>query len=113
MGAVPAIHSEAEEHAWFTQQYNVRGGDCCGLGDAYILDENEWKNLGQGHYSVKIEGQWYPVESWQRRDLTPDPYRYQPLRGTPAPAKKAVVWFKRDNRGEMHIFCFSPWEDLY
>jgi hypothetical protein len=116
IAATPATHSDAPEHAWYEQQYNLRGGNCCGLGDAYVLDDNEWKDLGQGHYEVEILGKWYPVEGYQRRDLGTDPYNYQPLRGTPAPSKKAVVWFSQApgaEGGGMRIYCFSPWENLY
>jgi hypothetical protein len=110
-GATPATHSDEPEHAWYAQQYNLRGGNCCGLGDAYILEDDEWKNLGDGRYSVKIDGEWHEVEDYKRRDLTLGQYEQTPLRGTPSPSHKAVVWY--DHKPELRIWCFSPWENLY
>lgn len=112
LAATPATHSDAPEHAWYTQQYNLNGGNCCGLGDAYILEDDEWKNV-DGHYFVKIEGEWHEVRPWQRRDLAPGNPPYNPLRGTPSPSHKAVVWYAHREGEDLHIYCFSPWENLY
>ena len=116
-GATPATHTDNPDHEWYTQQYNLLHGNCCGLGDAFILEEDEWKNLGNDKYSVKIDGEWHTVEASKRRDVEPSKpgsYGYEPFRGMPAPSKSAVVWYDhKGGGGELRIWCFSPWENLY
>ena len=110
------MHSDKPEHEWFSQQYNVNGGSCCGLGDGHILEDDEWKNLGD-RYIVKINGKWFSLKEWQMRDIAPDKTGNLPLRGTPSTVKKATVWYKytttkQEEENEPTIYCFSPWEFL-
>jgi len=107
-------HSTRPEHEWFAQQYSTNGASCCGLADGHILEDEEWKNLGD-HYEVKIHGKWFVIDPRQMRDVKPDNSGSEPLRGVPSPVGKATVWYKYYNDIQIKnntpaLYCFSPYE---
>lgn len=100
-GMASAHDPSGKYKEWFERQYNMGGGSCCGLGDSFYLDEDEWRS-GGGKYQVYIEGHWYNIAHDRMLD---------PKKGGPNPTAKPVVWYAHDDRGEIIIYCFSPsWE---
>lgn len=100
--ATPALaHDPASPNGqWFARQHNVLMQSCCGAGDAYLLDDNQWRIKGTD-YEVQIDGRWYGIG------------RTQMLRSSledPNPTGKAVVWYSFDSTmpGSTHIWCFTP-----
>lgn len=109
-------HSDMSEHEWYKQQHNMVNGNCCGLGDAHILEWYEWKN-SLDHYEVKINDKWFVINKSNMRDVTGDPTNKEPLKGLPNPSGKATVWYKFYNENDTinntpSIYCFSPWETM-
>lgn len=114
LAATPVVHSDNPEHEWFSEQYSVNGTSCCGKGDGYILESNEWKNVGS-HYEVLIEGVWMKIDPLQLRGIQPDYSGNMPLKGTPSPVGKATVWYTHyhDHAADTDnvlVYCFSPYE---
>src|SRR5262245_2159809 len=42
-------------------QYN---GQCCGLGDAHLMEFDDWRRTKRGDYEVFVLGQWRHIEEW-------------------------------------------------
>src|SRR5262245_37186684 len=62
-------------------QYN---GQCCGLGDAHLVEFDDWRRAVDGNYEVFILGQWRRIESWK---ITINQVN---------PTGKAIVWYDAD-----------------
>jgi hypothetical protein len=79
-------------------QYN---GQCCGLGDANLVEFDDWQRTIDGNYAVYLLGQWRRIEPWQ---ITINQVN---------PTGKAIVWYDVD-LGEdgavvrVIIYCFKP-----
>ena len=76
---------------WMMQQHNTRNGQCCDGHDGYLLDDNEWRIVGN-HYEVFYNSTWHEVPDWAML-RTPDNN----------PTGRAVLWIWR---GEPN--CFAP-----
>ena len=97
--AANAHDSEGKWDAWFARQNNMRGGSCCKLSHAHVIQDEDWKTWGKDDYEVRINDRWYIVEEWQM--LKP---------ADPNPTGHAILWY--DNIGGfINIYCFIPsWE---
>ncbi len=75
--------------AWFARQKNNDGVLCCDAADGKRLEDADWKADAQGHYWVKLDGDWREV---------PDHAVINPKN---RPVDYAVVWIFAGQ-----IFCF-------
>jgi len=79
-------------------QYN---GECCGLGDAHLMEFDDWRRT-KDHYEVYILGQWRYIDPWK---ITTNEVN---------PTRKAIVWYQADpSEGDdaavrVIIYCFKP-----
>lgn len=87
-------------HVWFEHQHSITGAWCCNLADGHVIAESDWRT-SDGHYEVKIEGNWHMVPASALRD---------PL-GGPNPTGHAVVWWKQVGSDTV-ILCFAPGSEL-
>ena len=82
-------------------QYN---GQCCGVGDAHLVEYDDWRRTKDGDYEVYVLGQWRRIEPWQ---ITTNEVN---------PTGKAIVWYdadpaKADDAAvRVVIYCFKPLE---
>src|SRR5690348_13467672 len=60
---------------------NQVNGECCGLGDAHLVEFDDWRLTKNGGYEVYIRGQWRSVANWK---LTTNAMN---------PTGKAIVWY--------------------
>ena len=83
-------------------QYN---GQCCDLGDAQLVEFDDWRRTIDGNYEVYLLGQWRPIEPWK---ITINHVN---------PTGKAIIWYDADPEGEAEeahgvvrviIHCFKP-----
>jgi hypothetical protein len=83
-------------------QYN---GQCCGLGDAQLVEFDDWRRTIDGNYEVYLLGQWWRIEPWK---ITINQVN---------PTGKAIVWYDADPEEEAEeadavvrviIYCFKP-----
>ena len=83
-------------------QYN---GQCCGLGDAHLVEFDDWRRTIDGNYEVLVLGQWRRIESWK---ITINQVN---------PTGKAIVWYDADPEEEAEepdqvvrviIYCLRP-----
>jgi hypothetical protein len=83
-------------------QYN---GECCGLGDAHLVEFDDWRRTIDGNYEVYLLGQWRRIEPWK---ITTNQVN---------PTGKAIVWYDPDPADEAEetgadvrviIYCFKP-----
>ena len=80
-------------------QYN---GQCCGLGDAHLVEFDDWRRTIDGSYEVYLLGQWRRIEPWK---LTINQVN---------PTGKAIVWFDAELEDDdeavvrVIIYCFKP-----
>ena len=83
-------------------QYN---GQCCGLGDAQLVEFDDWRRTIDGNYEVYLLGQWRPIEPWK---ITINHLN---------PTGKAIIWYDADPEEEAEqadgvvrviIHCFKP-----
>src|SRR5689334_19633324 len=58
-------------------QYN---GQCCGLGDSYLVEFDDWQRIDDS-YAVYLLGQWRRIEPWK---ITINQIN---------PTGKAIVWY--------------------
>ena len=77
---------------WFDSLRSGKG-PCCSDADGYALSDVDWES-GNGHYRVRIEGQWY--------DVPEDAVITEPNR-----VGRTMVWPIRGYQG-MTIRCFMP-----
>src|SRR5262249_17482566 len=78
---------------------------CCGLGDARLVEFDDWRPTKDGSYEVRLLGHWHGVERWK---LTTNEAN---------PTGKAIVWYVVEPRWEgdtagirVLIYCFKPLE---
>jgi hypothetical protein len=80
-------------------QYN---GQCCGLGDAHLVEFDDWRRTIDGSYEVCLLGQWRRIEPWK---ITINQVN---------PTGKAIVWFDAELEDDHEavvrviIYCFKP-----
>ena len=83
-------------------QYNVQ---CCGLGDAQLVEFDDWRRTSDGNYEVYLLGKWRRIEPWK---ITTDQLN---------PTGKAIVWYDPDPADQAEetgavvrviIYCFKP-----
>ena len=80
-------------------QYN---GQCCGLGDAHLVEFDDWRRTIDGSYEVYLLGQWRRIEPWK---ITINQVN---------PTGKAIVWFDAELEDDdeavvrVIIYCFKP-----
>jgi hypothetical protein len=77
---------------WFDSLKSGKG-PCCSDADGYALSDVDWES-GNGHYRVRIEGEWY--------DVPEDAVITEPNR-----VGRTMVWPMRGYQG-MTIRCFMP-----
>jgi hypothetical protein len=84
---------------------NQHNGQCCGLGDAQLVEFDDWRRTIDGNYEVYLLGQWRRVEPWK---ITTNQVN---------PTGKAIVWYDPDPAEEAEetgavvrviIYCFRP-----
>ena len=80
-------------------------GQCCGLGDAQLVEFDDWRRTIDGNYEVYLLGQWRPIEPWK---ITINQAN---------PTGKAIIWYDADSEEEAEkadgvarviIHCFKP-----
>jgi hypothetical protein len=76
---------------------------CCGLGDARLVEFDDWRSTKSGSYEVRILGRWHRIEPWK---ITTNEAN---------PTGKAIVWYVAEPRWEsdiesihVQIYCFKP-----
>jgi hypothetical protein len=80
-------------------QYN---GQCCGLGDAHLMEFDDWRRAVDGNYEVYLLGQWRRIEPWK---ITINQVN---------PTGKAIVWYDAEPEDDdeaavrVIIYCFKP-----
>jgi hypothetical protein len=77
---------------WF-EHLRSRNGLCCTLADGVSVRNVDWDT--QGHYRVRIQGQWFVVPD---AAVVTEPNRFGP----------AVAWPYQDRDGTTRIRCFIP-----
>src|SRR5215470_16870364 len=77
---------------WFDSLKSGKG-PCCSDADGYALSDVDWES-GNGHYRVRIDGQWYEVPD--------DAVITEPNR-----VGRTMVWPMRGYQG-LSIRCFMP-----
>ena len=77
---------------WFDSLRSGKG-PCCSDADGYALSDVDWES-GNGHYRVRIEGEWH--------DVPEDAVITEPNR-----AGRTMVWPIRGYQG-LSIRCFMP-----
>lgn len=92
----PGTDLSSPVHQWFERQRNMRGVNCCSISDGHVIDNDEWRVVGD-RYEVLINGEWHRVLPEKLRDPA----------GGPNPMGKAVVWYTTAF-GPVMIYCFSP-----
>jgi hypothetical protein len=82
---------------------NEVNGDCCGLGEAHLVEFDDWRLTRTGEYEVYIRGRWRSVAHWK---LTTNVMN---------PTGKAIVWYEIQprwegdtNSNDVKIHCFRP-----
>lgn len=104
---------DSQQSYWADRQRNLDDKGCCGLGDAQVLEDDEWRIGPEGRYQVLILAKWRDVQPYMgTKDYQTDPN----------PTGHAVVWWNRDtyqmwfNNGYSDdefnpaIFCFVSGE---
>ena len=77
---------------WFDSLKSGKG-PCCSDADGYALSDVDWES-GNGHYRVRIDGEWYEV---------PD----EAVITEPNRVGRTMVWLMRGYQG-LSIRCFMP-----
>lgn len=84
---------------------NQENRPCCSLGDAHLVEFDEWRRTSHGNYEVYIRGEWHRIEPWK---ITTNVVN---------PTGKAIVWYElvacewadcASNTGWVWILCFKP-----
>jgi hypothetical protein len=79
--------------AWFDRLASGKGL-CCSFADGLSVEDVDW-DTQNGHYRVRLEGQWIVVPD---AALVTEPNRFG----------RAVVWPYKDSDGTTQIRCFIP-----
>jgi hypothetical protein len=97
------IPGHEEWNAVLSASRNQYNGECCGLGDAHLMEFDDWRQTRGGDYEVYVLGQWRRIESWK---ITSNEVN---------PTGKAIVWYAVQPRWEgdtdsaqVAIYCFKP-----
>jgi hypothetical protein len=78
---------------------------CCSLGDAHLVEFDDWRHTSDGNYEVYLRGNWHRIEPWK---ITTNVVN---------PTGKAIVWYQlvacewadcASNTGWVWILCFKP-----
>ena len=85
--------STPEMREWFQSLKSGRG-PCCADADGSTLKDNDWEATKDGHYRVRIDGEWV--------DVPDDAVITEPNR-----AGRTIVWPMYLN-GRLVIRCFMP-----
>lgn len=88
------MHGRPDLKTWFSGLHNGNGMPCCDGSDAVSLEDPDWDASAEGHYRVKLEGQWVDVPA---DAVVTVPNRYGP----------ALVWPWYLN-GKPAVRCFMP-----
>ena len=75
------IRDHPEWNEVLSASRNQNNGECCGLGDAHLVEFDDWRLTRDGAYEVYLLGQWRRVEGWQ---ITTNMVN---------PTGKAIVWY--------------------
>lgn len=86
--------SDPKLHDWFNHLASGKGL-CCSFADGVSVSNVDWDTMADGHYRVRLNGQWIIVPS---KAVVAEPNRYGP----------AVVWPYQDFNGQTQIRCFLP-----
>jgi hypothetical protein len=78
---------------WF-DQLRSENGLCCSYADGRVVDDPDWETK-DGHYRVKIDGEWIVVEDGA---VIKEPNR----------AGRTMVWPYHSLQGGLLIRCFMP-----
>jgi hypothetical protein len=73
-------------------QYN---GQCCDLGDAQLVEFDDWRRTIDGNYEVYLLGRWRPIEPWK---ITINQVN---------PTGKAIIWYDADPEEEQGCSTLS------
>lgn len=86
-------HGRPDLNTWFQGLHTPGGTPCCDGSDANVVDDADWTTK-DGHYRVRIEGQWVDVPETA---VITEPNR----------AGRAMVWYYYVN-GIPLPRCFMP-----
>ena len=86
-------HNRPDLNNWFDHLASGKGL-CCSNADGTALSDVDWETKN-GHYRVRLEGQWIEVED---SAVIKEPNR----------AGRTMVWPFRTVNGEVMIRCFMP-----
>lgn len=92
-------HDRPDLQGWLAGLHDKQGTSCCDSTEAVKIEDPDWDN-DNGHYRVRIEGQWVEVPD---KAVIDDPNRYGPALVWP--------WFSYDVSGKIskiNIRCFLP-----
>jgi hypothetical protein len=78
---------------WFNSLASPGGGPCCSQSDGHVVDDPDWESR-EGHYRVKIDGEWIDVPDDRVLKL-------------PNEAGRTMVW-PYYNDGHLVVRCFIP-----
>ena len=102
--AAAHIASHPEWDDLLAKSKNGVNGECCGLGDAHLVEFDDWRLTSDGAYEVYLLKQWRRIDSWK---LTTNTFKN--------PTGKAIVWYATKYRLEGGavrlypvIWCFKP-----
>lgn len=86
-------HSRPDLTPWFESLHSGKG-PCCDGSDALAIDDPDWDSAN-GHYRVKLEGEWV--------DVPDDAVITEPNRDG-----RALVWPYRKDGKLNQVRCFMP-----
>ena len=84
-------------------QYN---GQCCGLGDAQLVEFDDWRRTIDGNYEVYLLGQWRRIEPWKITINQVNPTGREFVRDDADPEEEAEAMVR------VIIFCFKPLDTI-
>src|SRR6185437_9200630 len=80
--AAAHISSHQEWDDVLGKSKNQMNGECCGLGEAHLVEFDDWRLTKNGTYEVYVLEQWYRIDGWK---LTTNAFKN--------PTGKAIVWY--------------------
>lgn len=87
-------YADSPLNGWFKSLKSKAGVPCCDTADGLRLEDVDWESR-DGHYRVRIEGQWY--------DVPAEAVLEQPNKLGPA-----IIWPFKYGDGPTQIRCFIP-----
>lgn len=92
-------HFTDEENEWLNRQRAEDGTKCCDRHDTHVgVDHVTWRHRN-GHYEVRIKGNWHQV---------PPGRLYRHKADDPSPWPGEALLFYSDYGTTIHLWCFSP-----